>query len=88
MQVNSAEDLKQFLLTTARASHATVVERMMTMPFGRGMEYQDMPQVRLVQADARADDYRFQSIISAVVRSEIFLHNEKIADAEVATAVR
>jgi hypothetical protein len=46
----------------------------------------EMPQVRRVQADAREDDYRFQSMISAVVRSEMFLHNEKIADVPVASA--
>ncbi len=86
MQVNSAEDLKQFLLNYRESVARNVVQRMMTYAVGRGMDYQDMPQVRLVQADARADDYRFQSIISAVVRSEMFLNNEKIADAEVASA--
>jgi hypothetical protein len=88
MPVNSAADLKQFLLNYRESVARNVVERMMTYAIGRGMEYQDMPQVRLVQADARADDYRFQSLISAVVQSEMFLHNEKIADPAVASAAR
>jgi hypothetical protein len=51
---------------------------MLTYALGRGMEYQDMPLVRKVQHEAAKDDYRLQSLISAVVRSDAFLENETV----------
>ena len=45
-----------------------------------------MPLVRQVQGKARDDNYRFQSLIAAVVQSEAFLNNQKTADTTAAVA--
>jgi hypothetical protein len=84
-QANGANDLRKFLLSYQESLARNVVQKLLTYALGRGMDYQDMPLVRSVQAQARQDDYRFQSVISAVVQSEYFLHNAKSADDNVAT---
>ncbi len=80
MIVDGAADLQKFLVNYKESLARNVTQRMLTYALGRGMEYQDMPLVRKVQSDARDDDYRFQSLISAVVKSETFLHNQKVSD--------
>ena len=80
MIVDGAADLQKFIVNYKESLARNVTQRMLTYALGRGMEYQDMPLVRKVQSDARDDDYRFQSLISAVVKSETFLHNQKVSD--------
>jgi len=84
-EVQSAADLNRFLLNYQESMARNVVQKLLTYALGRGMDYQDMPLVRKVQSRARADDYRFQTLIAEVVRSEAFLSNTKTADAELAT---
>jgi hypothetical protein len=52
---------------------------MLTYALGRGVEYYDMPVVRSIVAEAAKDDYRFQSMILAVVNSEPFRMNMKMS---------
>jgi hypothetical protein len=80
LQINGAEELKNFLLSYQESIARNVVQKMLTYAIGRGMDYADMPLVRQVQAEARKEDYRFQSLILAVVRSEAFLKNEKAGE--------
>ena len=75
-EVETAEDLTQFLLNYRESIARNVTQKMLTYAIGRGMEAADMPLVRQVQGVARADDYRFQTLISAVVNSDAFLKNE------------
>jgi hypothetical protein len=70
--------LKDFLLQYKESIARNATEKMLTYALGRGMDYQDMPLVRKVQHEAAKDDYRLQSLISAVVRSDAFLENEKV----------
>jgi hypothetical protein len=55
---------------------------MLTYALGRGMEYEDMPLVRKVQAEAARDDFRFHSLVKAVVQSEAFMNNAKLESVE------
>jgi hypothetical protein len=50
----------------------TVIEKMLVYALGRGLEYYDMPTVRRIQRDAGAADYRWSSIIHAIVDSTPF----------------
>ena len=52
-------------------------EKLLTYALGRGVEHYDMPVVRSIAAAAAADDYRFQSLITAVVLSEPFRSSRK-----------
>lgn len=85
--VESAADLSTFLLNHKSSFLRNVTQRMLTYALGRGMEYDDMPLVRQVQAEAAEDDFRFHSLVNAVVQSEAFLNNSVVAGTEeVATA--
>jgi hypothetical protein len=84
-EVNGAADLQNFLMNYRESLARNVTQRMLTYALGRGMEFEDMPLVRQVQGEARKDNYRFQSLISAVVQSDTFLNNQKAAGSEMAS---
>jgi len=50
----------------------TLTTRLMTFALGRGVEAEDMPTIRRIVRAAAANDYRFSSIVSGIVRSEAF----------------
>ena len=57
------------------ASHrfvATLTEKLLTYALGRGVEHYDMPAVRSILRQAARDDYRFTSLIRAIVESAPF----------------
>jgi mono/diheme cytochrome c family protein len=70
--VDGPEALREALLRDPRVFATTVVEKLMTYAIGRGLEYNDMPAVRQVVADAAVDDYRATAIIGGIVRSVPF----------------
>ncbi len=64
-------------LRRALAAHpdvfvSTLAEKLLTFGLGRGIDYRDAPAVREVVRQAARDDYRFSSIVLAVVRSRPF----------------
>jgi hypothetical protein len=50
----------------------TVTEKMLTYGLGRGLEYYDMPTVRMIEQSASKDDYRFSALVMAIVKSPPF----------------
>jgi hypothetical protein len=46
--------------------------KLMMYAVGRELEYYDMPQVRQVVRDAKAQDYRFSAIVTGIVNSDAF----------------
>ena len=52
-----------------------VVENLMTYALGRGIEYDDMPEVRRILKDTSHDGYRLRSLIEAVAMSDVFRMN-------------
>jgi hypothetical protein len=50
----------------------TVTEKMLTYGLGRGLEYYDMPTVRMIEQSASKDDYRFSALVMAMVKSTPF----------------
>ncbi len=51
---------------------ATVTEKLMIYALGRGLVATDMPLVRRIVREAKADDYRFSAIVQGIVASEPF----------------
>src|SRR5690606_18921567 len=82
--LETAADLGDFLFKYQDSFLRNVTQRLMTYALGRGMEYEDMPLVRKVQAEAAKDDFRFHALVSAVVKSEAFINNVKVTGEEVA----
>jgi hypothetical protein len=68
---DGAEGLRNALLGSDRFM-ATLTEKMLTYALGRGVEYYDMPAVRVIVRDAARNDYRFTSLIRAIVESAPF----------------
>jgi hypothetical protein len=52
-----------------------VAQALMTYALGRGIEYNDMPTVRSVLRTAAHDDYRFRSLVEAIVMNDLFRMN-------------
>ncbi|HVK59380.1 MAG TPA: DUF1588 domain-containing protein, partial [Candidatus Kapabacteria bacterium] len=50
----------------------TLAEKLLTFALGRGIETYDAPAVRKIIRDAQGDDFRFSSVIIAVVNSTPF----------------
>lgn len=77
--VSGPAGIREFLLKYSDQFVRNVTEKMLTYALGRGVEYYDMPVVRSIVAEAAKDDYRFQSMILAVVNSEPFRMNMKMS---------
>jgi hypothetical protein len=50
----------------------TLTEKLLTFALGRGVESYDAPAVRKIVREAKANDYRFSSIIVGIVNSTPF----------------
>jgi hypothetical protein len=71
-EVNGPTDLRNALLRHPEQFAQTFTEKMMMYALGRGIEYFDMPTVRKIVRDARADNYKFSSMVMGIVRSPAF----------------
>jgi hypothetical protein len=70
--LNGAADLRAALLTRSDAIVTHLAERLLSYALGRRVEYYDMPAVRKIVRDAKANDYRMSSLILGVVQSAAF----------------
>ena len=86
-KVDGVIGLRNALLKNPDRFVQTLTQKLMIYALGRGLTYEDMPVVRTILGDARAQDYRFSAIISGIVRSVPFQMRMK-AEPEVAQADR
>jgi hypothetical protein len=70
--VNSPEELRAALTEDPTLFVHALTEKLLTFAMGRGVEHYDMPVVRRIVADAKAQGYSFESIVLGVVRSAPF----------------
>ena len=56
----------------------TMTEKLLTYSLGRGLQYPDMPVVRSIVRDAARDDYKFSSLVLAIVKSAPFQTRTKL----------
>jgi hypothetical protein len=71
-KVNGPVDLRKALLKNPDQFVQTLVTKMMTYATGRPMEWHDMPTIRAIVKKAAADDYRFGTLLAAMVDSAPF----------------
>jgi mono/diheme cytochrome c family protein len=71
-QVNGPVDLRKALLQHSDEFVQTFTEKMMTYALGRGVEYYDMPAIRKIVRAAKADNYKFSSIVMGIVSAPEF----------------
>ena len=66
----------------------TLTEKLMTYALGRGVDYNDMPEIREIVAKAAADHYRFSDLITGIVKSPEFRMKIKTAPDAASPAVK
>jgi mono/diheme cytochrome c family protein len=71
-KINGPDDLRTALLRRPDQFAQTFVENLLIYAMGRTREYYDMPTVRKIVRETAAKDYKFSSIVQAVVRTEQF----------------
>jgi hypothetical protein len=72
IKVNGPASLREVILSHPDQFVRTMTEMLMTYGLGRGLEYYDMPTVRLIVKDAVRNNYRFSSLVIGVVKSAPF----------------
>jgi len=65
-------ELRKVLLTHADDFLTTLTEKLLTYALGRGLDAADAAAVRQIKRDAAATQYRFGSLVQAIVRSTPF----------------
>jgi hypothetical protein len=71
-QFSGAPGLEQALLSRPELFVGALTEKLLTYGLGRGVGPDDAPAVRKIVHEARANDYRFSSLILGVVNSTPF----------------
>ena len=71
-QFTGVAALEDGLLQRSEVFAGTLTEKLLTFSLGRGVEHYDAPAVRRIVREAKADDYRFSSIIVGITRSTPF----------------
>ncbi len=76
--VDGPTELREWLVGYSDQFMRVATEKLLTYALGRGVEYPDMPVVRAIAEQSKAEDYTFSSLVKGVVHSEPFLMNEKV----------
>jgi hypothetical protein len=71
-RVNGPVDLRKALMKNPDQFVQTLVTKLMIYGVGRPMEWQDMPTIRAIVKQGEADNYRFTTLITAIVKSAPF----------------
>ena len=64
--------LRRALLDRPNVFVGTMTEKLLTYGLGRGLGTDDMPAVRQIVRESAQDNYRFASVITAIVTSTPF----------------
>ena len=72
-ELHGIPDLRAMLVNPPEHFGATVTEKLMSYALGRRLEYYDRPAIRRVVREAKADNFRWSSIIKGIVESPTFL---------------
>ena len=71
--------LRNALLRRPDVFVQTLTEKLLLYAIGRGLTPEDMPAVRAIVRNARANGYRFSSLVEGIVSSAAFTMREKEA---------
>ena len=82
-KVNGPAGVRAFLQRHEDQYLRNVTTNLMTYALGRGMEYDDMPEMRSILKSAAKDDYKLKGLIEAVALSDIFRMNVASGDTRI-----
>jgi hypothetical protein len=69
---NGPAELRNLLVKNPEQFVTIVAEKLFVYALGRGLEYYDAPAIRRIVRGASRNDYRFESVVSALVNSTPF----------------
>ena len=72
-EIDGVDALENGVLQRPEMFVAAMGEKLLTFALGRGIEHFDAPAVRQIVRQSASDDYRFHSLIKAIVTSQPFL---------------
>ena len=78
-------DLHKALAARGDQFAQIITEKLMTYAVGRHVDFNDMPTVRRIVRDAKAQNYTFESIVMGVVNSDAFRRRAPAAPAPALT---
>jgi hypothetical protein len=78
-ELDGVGSLRELTLSKSDLFARVVTERLLSYAIGRGLDYEDMPLVRSIAHEAADHDYRFSTLLMAVVQSPAFTMNLKSA---------
>ncbi len=81
-KINGPIDLRNALLKNPDQFVQTLTTKLMIYATGRPMEWHDMPTIRGIVRDAAKDDYRFATLVTAIVKSAPFRMKQIPVDAK------
>jgi hypothetical protein len=85
---NGPAEFRTALLSRRDEFVRAFTRNLLTFAIGRGVEYYDMPAVRQIVQQAAPDDYKWSSLILAIVNSAPFqMRTASTPDAKTATTV-
>jgi len=84
--IDTPKAFREALLGQGDQYVRTVTEKLLTYALGRGVEYYDAPVVRRLVRDLSDHEYRWTSLIDAIVRSEPFQMRRALGPAGTATS--
>lgn len=71
-KLNGPIELRQALTKKPELFAGVLTEKLMTYGLGRGIQYYDMPAIRGILREARANNFRFSSMVLGIVKSTPF----------------
>jgi mono/diheme cytochrome c family protein len=74
---DGAAGLRDALLRHPGQFAETLAERLLTYALGRGVEFYDRPAIRAITREAAANDHRFASLVTGIVKSVPFQMRKK-----------
>ena len=78
--INGVETLRNAILNRPDAFVQTMTEKLLMYAVGRASRYYDMPAIRTIGREAARNNYRFSSIVTAIVNSDPFQMRVKKAE--------
>jgi mono/diheme cytochrome c family protein len=80
--IKGPDDLRRALVAQSDQFVQAFTENLMTYALGRSLDYHDMPTVRKIVRGAKADNYRFESIVLGVISSDSFRKREGLTESQ------
>jgi hypothetical protein len=77
-KIDGVASLRESLIHRSAQFERVVAEKLMTYALGRGVEFQDMPELRSIVREAAPNNYRFSSLVLGIVKSPAFQTNMKL----------